>query len=505
MVTKRSSTPNLHIMSHEVRTPLNAITGLVSMLEDQHLSQETQQIVERLGINANALSQVLNTSIEVERIAQNRVVLAERVYSLQELVESCVRQYAAEAESRSVELTLQLDPKLIGKYFVGDPERLKQIFTALVSNAVKFTDEGSATLIVAIRKEKLHATQITVKVLDTGVGIPEVELESIFAAYYQIESAQKGRPTGTGSGLYIASNLLRLMNSELKVKSDTFGSEFGFTLDLTASDQGGLSWQTVSTTKRVRFVTPPSAQIELMSDLLKGLGIDVQRSTSLEQAASQPAADLTFIDYRAAGSELVLFREMVQHSDHKALCLLTSDFQPATALLGKGAQQWANPYLYSQLLNYCEAAGVVEKLIRSNTQENSSDGQLPSDLSNFTILCVDDSPTNLIVLIGALTKLGFGRVLKAKDGQDAVEVMRDHPEVDLVLMDFHMPRLNGAEAARAIRSGGSRAPIIGVTALSEADLESQIVDDDFDAVLTKPVNRQLLSETLGRWLSRTKR
>jgi len=498
MPFSRVARANLNVISHEVRTPLNGIMGLVSMLQDQELPEQTRSIINRLAISAETLTQVLNSGIEVERIGQHRVILAERDYSLLEVAENSVRRYAAEAEARGVELSLQFDPRLIAKTFVGDAERIGQILSALVSNAVKFTDTGSATLIIALRKEKITATQITVKMIDTGIGIREEDLEAIFGAYYQVESAQRGRPSGTGCGLYIAANLLQLMNSKLSARSSELGTEFEFLVDLPVSEAQPPIWVATAPQRRVRIFAPASAQIELMCDLLRSLDVNVDRFSHVESDETQMQADLRLIDYRIAASNLPLFRELVSCLPRDALCVLTTEFEPATALLAKGAKQWSTPYLTSELLKHAAAAGVIKKRADHENSVNPSEDVV--DLTRYTVLCVDDSPTNLIVLMGALTKLGFNRVLRATDGQEAVEVMRDHPEVDLILMDFHMPRLDGAQAAQQIRSGGSTAAIIGVTALSEADLESQINDDSFDLVLTKPVTRAGLAQAIGRSL-----
>ena len=236
-----------------------------------------------------------------------------------------------------------------------------------------------------------------------------------------------------------------------------------------------------------------------MCDLLRSLDVNVERLSRIESDEVEIQADFRLIDYRIAASNLLLFRELVTRLPQDALCVLTTEFEPATALLARGANQWSTPYLPSELLKRALDAGVITQ---NRVGQESSVDQIEDavDLTRFTVLCVDDSPTNLIVLVGALTKLGFNRVLRATDGQEAVEVMRSHPEVDLILMDFHMPRLDGAQAAKVIRTEGSKAPIIGVTALSEADLESQISDDSFDLVLTKPVKRETLTQGISRSL-----
>lgn len=487
---------DIHVLSHEVRTPLNGILGSLAMLEEFELSDDVRTIISRMEIAAEGLNQQLNNAIEVQRIAAHKVIFAQRDYSLLEVAEASIRLYATEAESRGVDLTLQFDPRLHGKLFIGDQERLQQILSALISNGVKFTDSGSVTLVIGLRKEKAAASQVIFKVIDTGIGIPETELSFICDANYQVESAAEGRPRGTGAGLYIASNLLKLLASDLDIRSNTAGTQASFVLDLPASSNTLIRYSPGAETARVSVFSPPNAQVELLCSTLKSFNIKVSNQASLSSTNTKESVDLMLVDYRVAAQNLVLFRHLVQETPAEKLCLLSTEFEPATALLSKGCKQWNSPYLPSGLFELCLNAEVLKQ----NHQQADSNAviTLPEDLSSYTLLCVDDSPTNLIVLIGALTKLGFKRVIRAKDGQEAVEVMREHPEVDLILMDFHMPRLNGAQAARQIRQEGADIPILGVTALSEADLKSAVHDDDFQMVITKPVRVPILSEALAR-------
>ena len=489
---------DLHVLSHEVRTPLNGILGSIAMLDEFELSEEVRNIVSRIEIAAEGLNQQLNNAIEVQRIAAKKVIFAQRDYSLLEVAEASIRLFATEAESRGVDLTLQFDPRLHGKQFIGDQERLTQILSALISNSVKFTDSGSVTLVIGLRKEKVAASQVIFKVFDSGIGIPEAELPFICEASYQVESATEGRPRGTGAGLYIASSLLKLLASNLDIRSNTAGTQASFVLDLPASSSPTVGYNRSAETARVSVFSPPNAQIELLCSTLESFNVEVSAQASLSSANTADAVDLMLVDYRVAAQNLALFRRLVKESPVDKLCLLSTEFEPATALLSKGCKQWNSPYLPSGLFELCLKAEVLKQ----NHQQADSNAviTLPEDLSSYTLLCVDDSPTNLIVLIGALTKLGFNRVIRAKDGQEAVEVMREHPEIDLILMDFHMPRLNGAEAARQIRQEGADIPILGVTALSEADLKSEVQDDDFEMVITKPVRVPILSEALARHL-----
>ena len=491
---------DLHILSHEIRTPLNGILGLLTMLEDQALPDSARNILNRIELSAETLNQHLINAIEVQRIASNQVIFTQREYSLLEVAESSVKLYAAEAESKGVELTLQFDPRLIGRSFIGDPERLLQILSALVSNAVKFTDSGRATLVVGLREEKATTSEVVFRVIDSGIGIPEEEIPSVVQAHYQIESAIKGRPPGSGAGLYIVNNLLKLLNSSLNISSNQTGSQVSFVLDLPAANSNAKQWQTTHSHSSIHLIATADAQLELITATLAHFGLDVRISDSLTAAEINEEADLRIIDYRLAAQNLELFRHLNETARPNAICLLSTDFEPATAMLAKNCRQWNTPYLPSDLFSIAQAAGVLESVTSDFGSKQAKRAALPEDLSPFTILCVDDSPTNLIVLMGALTKLGFKRVLRAIDGQDAVEVMRAHPEVDLILMDFHMPKLNGAQAARQIREEGSTAPILGVTALSEADLNTQLSDGDFDHVMTKPVRIPVLSEALARYL-----
>ena len=500
-LTSAAKPSALITLSHELRTPVHGVLGLIEMLKSETLTPAGERIVERLNATADSLMQILNGAVEAQRIAEGKVTLATRRYSLLDVVETAIKMYASEIEAKGVELCLQFDPRLLGREFIGDAERQLQVLAALLSNAAKFTDSGSITLVVALRQEKVSSTQVVIQLIDTGIGIEEEHVRLICELGYQVQSAQRGRPSGTGVGLYLAHNLLTLQNSRLQIRSNASGSSFSYTQDLPASTEPEFFWRATAGRPSVRILAPTGANFELMKQCLENQGIEVEYRQEFSPADLERPTDLCLLDYRLAASNLALFKSMRESLPSDALVVLTTEFEPATALLTRSAKSWYTPYLPSQLMALAEDAGVVERTQQDRTVGGGQqEFSLPADLSNYALLCVDDSPTNLIVLIGALTKLGFKKIIRAKDGLEAVEECKAHPEIDLVLMDFHMPRMNGSEAAQTIKSLGITVPILGVTALSESELNSQIGEGDFIEVLTKPVTLNVLSRSLAQHL-----
>ncbi|HSG02551.1 MAG TPA: response regulator [Marinobacterium sp.] len=488
-------------LSHELRTPLHGVLGFIEMLKGEPLPDSSANILDKLSNSAESLMQIFNAAVEAQRITNGEVNFASRRYALLQVVESAVKLHAPDIEAKGLNFSLQFDPRLLTSHFVGDAERQLQILAALLGNAAKFTDSGSITLVVALKREKLNSSEVIFKVIDTGIGIDQQDLELICDLGYQVETSQRGRPSGSGIGLFLVKNLLSLMSSDLQVESGSKGSTFSYTQDLMASTEPGFKWMTTKPNPVVRILSPPAAMFELMRDCLESLGISVEYRQTLQVSDLDSDAALTILDYRVAAADLTTFKALRDLLTPKRLVVMATDFEPATALLTRGTQRWMSPYLPSQLIKFAERAGVLEQqVVESEISSETKEAELPVELAPYTLLCVDDSPTNLIVLIGALTKLGFKRIIRANNGEEAVAACEAHPEIDLILMDFHMPRMNGAEASRAIRSLGIDIPILGVTALSDTDLYSQVGEGDFIEVLTKPVSTDALRMGIARHL-----
>lgn len=229
----------LSVMSHEIRTPLNGIIGIANLLNLKH-TREQDEIVNNLLFSANHLLQLINDILDLSKIENNKLELARTEIDLPGLVRSIRNQFASLAESKGVRLVSMLDQE-IPPILIGDPVRLSQILNNLVSNAVKYTDQGSVTLSIQVTKQTDQKVTLYFSVKDTGIGIPEELHQAIFEDFKQVQEDVRRSDSGTGLGLAITRRLIELHNSYISLVSEPDkGSEFFFELTFDIHDTSEL-------------------------------------------------------------------------------------------------------------------------------------------------------------------------------------------------------------------------------------------------------------------------
>lgn len=489
-------------ISHEVRTPLHAIMGLSSLIEDEPISQNARRHLEKIRIASEALLQTLNTSIDAARAGHDTLFVEQTPFDVQKVCETAIRMFALNAEAKNLDLNLNFDSRLLSQSLIGDPNRLLQILSNLIGNAVKFTERGQITLWVVLRRNKGGIQEVYFSVNDTGIGIPDKYLERIAERYVQVEHNQKGRPQGSGLGLYITKKVIRLMGGELSIKSSSSGSQFSFLLNLPTDPKQPIPRDLRCVDNMViRVIAKPGVVSEVLRDQLAGLGAHVEYYEALKEEILTQRRELTFVDYPTAKSSPKLWAQLTTLYTKDQLVLLCSELAEECLQLEKYHNSWFSPYLPSELITYLDSAGLLIGHQSRTAKFENTFANTPLDRSEYTLLAVDDSPTNMIVLQGALDKLGYTKTVKASNGQQAFDHFHKNQNIDLILMDINMPVMNGIEATQIIRGAGSKIPIVGLTALSEDEITEGGHRALFDLVLTKPVSSEVLAKTVDALLS----
>lgn len=487
-------------ISHEIRTPLHAIMGLAELVKDEVISDTARRHMEKILVASEALLQTLNTSIDAARAGREGLQIEHRAFDLLPVLENATRMFALNAEAKGISLNLQVDPRLHTMRYVGDAARLLQVISNLLGNAVKFTESGNITLWAALRGETSDRREIFFAVQDTGIGIPAEQIERITKQYVQVATAQSGRPKGSGLGLFISKKIIELMGGKLDVRSSPEGSRFSFSLPLSIDVSQEVAQPSLLPGTLVRVIAEPSVNIELLHSQLRELGAHVEYSENLELQHVRQVPDLTFIDVASVTRKPELWKTLQSQVPPDKLVLLCSELDSRVTKLEADLLGWFSPHLPSELLEHCRRAGLLageDARAQNFGQVNVANRRRKK---NLCILCVDDSPTNLIVLKGALKKLGYEDLPQAVNGAKAVEFVTAGSDVDVIFMDFNMPILNGAQAAREIRKFNKSIPIIGLTALSEQEVASEAQDGDFDRVLTKPATAAQIDDAINKVL-----
>ncbi|WP_374415326.1 response regulator [Ectopseudomonas oleovorans] len=469
-------------MSHEIRTPLNGLLGMLALALDAPLSAEQRQ---QLGIahdSGKVLVELLNDILDLSKFEAGQLELEEIPFDLGALAEETASLLSQNAAS-AVELTCLIDPALPTQV-LGDPTRVRQIVSNLLSNALKFTRFGRVDLIVACCKDG-----ISIRVRDTGIGIAEDAQARIFQPFAQAEVGITREYGGTGLGLALTRRLCEAMHGKLTLQSkEGFGSEFCAQLPLPAHAQAGS--QPVLDGRIVALTPASSGLQQMLSQWLPTWGLGYQR---LDTDASLHGvdADLLISDcpecllgMRPAISTPILlvtaYGNFLPHEQAQRLMPLL---------------QIARPLARNGLLQ------VLRHILHSDDGDLHGSAQTQAAReSTARVLLVEDNPVNQMVAKGMLAKLGY-QVLVAAHGAEALEVLEQEP-IDLILMDCNMPVMDGYEASRRIRSNGRwlELPIVALTANALSDERERCRAAGMNDYLAKPFRREELAVVLDTWL-----
>ncbi|WFC62978.1 response regulator [Pseudomonas sp. REST10] len=469
-------------MSHEIRTPLNGLLGMLALALDGPLSAEQRQ---QLGIahdSGKVLVDLLNDILDLSKFEAGQLELESIPFDIGALAEetaSLLSQNAAGA----VELTCLIDPALPAQV-LGDPTRVRQIVSNLLSNALKFTRFGRVDLALTRCPEG-----ICIRVRDTGIGISEEAQARIFQPFAQAEVGITREYGGTGLGLALTRRLCEAMHGQLSLDSkEGFGSEFRAELPLPTHAQANP--QPLLQGNIVALTAASSGLQQMLSQWLPAWGLGFRR---LDTDASLLGvdADLLISDcpecllgIRPAISTPVLlvtaYGNFLPHDQAQRLMPLL---------------QIARPLSRSGLIQ------VLRHILQSDDGDVHDDAQVkPTRSSSARVLLVEDNPVNQMVAKGMLSKLGY-QVLIAGHGAEALDVL-EQESVDLVLMDCNMPVMDGYEASRRIRSNGRwpELPIVALTANALSDERERCRAAGMNDYLAKPFQREELANMLNTWL-----
>ncbi|MER8101023.1 HAMP domain-containing protein [Kitasatospora sp. NPDC094016] len=495
-------------MSHELRTPLNSLLILAQLLAQNSTGNLTPKQVEYAGVIHSAgtdLLQLINDILDLSKVEAGKMELAPAPFAVRELLEYVESTFKPLADQKGLAFEVEVDHS-VPQELVTDQARLRQVLRNLLSNAVKFTDVGR----VGLRIEHAErpdlppelgraAAAVAFHVEDTGIGIDPAHLDSIFGAFQQADGTTSRRYGGTGLGLSISRELARLLGGTLTVRSSAgLGSRFTLHLPL------GHVPLPPADRPHVLVVEPdPPGLLTLVTrDATDALGTPEQpvRLHSVGDEAELRAA-LGAGRYRCVVLDLA-------HSGELAPTLLDvlADDTPVLGYQGDGPSGRSDPAIGRvDLIHGLDdlRERVIHLLGGRHPAAPAADPDPPPDdtLAGRTVLIVDDDLRNVFALAAALEQQGL-TVLHAPDGRAGLDLLRTHPETDLVLMDVMMPGLDGYAAIAAIRADErfARLPVIAVTAKAMPGDHDKSLAAGADDHVTKPVDTRHLLGRMQHWL-----
>lgn len=500
----RAKSEFLATISHEIRTPINAILGMTSLLLDTSLDPQQQDWVQTIRYGGEVLLNLINDILDFSKIESQKLELEEMPFSLLQLVEELLDLMAAQAQSKELELMAWVDPNL-PPTLIGDPNRLRQILANLLSNAIKFTPQGEVVVTVEAGERDPEKQWVSVQVRDTGIGIPPEKLDRLFKPFSQVDSSISRQFGGTGLGLAISQRLCQLMGGAIGVESQPGqGSTFRFRIPLKRPDQELLPTAAPDPClagKRVLLVEDNASQRQLLSRLLSAWGMEVTccaLAAEAQAAARTHSFDLALLDATLPGQDgLTLAANLRKAQPHLLPIVLTGRNFISTA---DPLPTLAKPVKASQLRKLL--LGLVGEKAPSSL---SSSPAAPPSIWDATlasryplqILVAEDNPVNQKVIRLMLERLGY-RPDIVGNGLEAVQALRLRP-YDLVLMDMQMPELDGLSATRRIRAElpperQPRIVVLTANVFSEGRAAAQAAG--VDGYLTKPLEPAALVRVL---------
>lgn len=502
---------------HEIRTPVQTVIGTLDLLSDTRLNKEQIEYVRQIRYGADVLLALVNDILDFSKLKSHKLLIENIPYNVKTLTENVAHIIGIEAYNKEIEVVTDIDYSNIPDTVSGDPTRIQQILLNLLKNAVKFTNCGYIHLELTRQNEDL-----LFQVTDSGIGVSEDKMDSLFKSYYQGDSSFTRKYGGSGLGLAICKLLVKKMNGSIGVKKNPYGgSIFWFTVPLkTEISENSLIPASyvppVPATTKILIVDDSNLVRKSLAHQLNSIGLqNIQTSSNGEEAflkmqyAEQLGNpfEIVFIDMIMPVVEGWHLASKIKNSpllEKTKLYMLVPEGQ-----MGREAKMklldWFAGYLYKPIRREKLDALLIDtngeipsaKML-DVIEENKNLDKKNELIKGIKILVAEDHHVNREILVKFLKKFG-ATIFQAENGMQALNLISKNPEIQIIFMDIQMPVMNGTEATRILRQKKYTGIIIACTANNDSSTFEKYKDIGINDILVKPFKREKVLELLDKW------
>lgn len=470
-------------MSHEIRTPLNAVTGIAYLLKKTDLTITQKMYTDRITQASTSMLTIINDILDISKIESGKIEIENISFDIDQVIQDVVNIISYKIEEQNINFKLFKDSS-IPNWFIGDAKRIEQILLNLLNNAAKFTPAGEVSFETRLIAREKNIYHISFIVKDTGIGIPEENLKKLFLPFSQADVSISRRFGGTGLGLSIVKSLTEMMKGEINVYStEGEGSTFIINLPLEIDSESEKAYKEKLSSDlfkdiKVLVLEKTGANINLIENYLRVFGMECELTTSQSGAISlletsngkfSKPFDLILIDYDTPEGGGFKFIDIIKFNPKivkkpKTIMLLPTTREDLFDRLDENGVDIGigKPIIPSILFN-----AVLEifkiKAVNNTKKPYTLEENNFSD-KKYTALIVEDNKTNQMIEKSILKQIGINSIA-AGNGKEGIRLFRENQsKIDLILMDLHMPVMNGYEASSEIRKISGNVPIIAMTA-----------------------------------------